>query len=265
RGLLKALTDLCAEKGYRSVAGTWLRRKIFLELAFDPFEFLGISRGILLLGDIRPGLGVLGVYFEPLLQCRFGVGLDRVGRAFRLTYAAIDAFVRVDDEHVFAFVKAVHRADFDAVGIFALNAGFSDDVSHPRLRNDQFSSGLLAQEVRSRKGSRPLSRNVFRRFCTTRGGTESKEFPRSSVLGRLSFRPALKLVVEHARGRCITPPLGKPNHFQDAHVAVEADGQDIAEPHAMAGRLLADAINADMSGLDQGGSARARFHHPRMP
>jgi hypothetical protein len=31
---------------------------------------------------------------------RLGVGLDRVDRAFRLADPAIDAFVRVDDEHV---------------------------------------------------------------------------------------------------------------------------------------------------------------------
>src|SRR6185437_12655636 len=110
RGLLKALTDLYAEKGYRSVAGTWLRRKIFLELAFDPFEFLGIGRGILLLGDIRPALGIFRIHAEPFFQSRLGIRLDRIGRAFRLTHPAIDAFVRVDDEHVLAFVKAVHRA-----------------------------------------------------------------------------------------------------------------------------------------------------------
>jgi hypothetical protein len=40
----------------------------------------------------------------------------------------------MDDQHVVALVEAVHRADFDAVGIFAFDAGFSDDVSHPKLR-----------------------------------------------------------------------------------------------------------------------------------
>jgi hypothetical protein len=41
----------------------------------------------------------------------------------------------VDDEHVLTLVEAIDRADFDAVGIFAFDAGFSDDVSHPGLRN----------------------------------------------------------------------------------------------------------------------------------
>jgi hypothetical protein len=41
----------------------------------------------------------------------------------------------MDDQHVLALVKAIHGADFDAVGIFAFDAGFGDDVGHPGLRN----------------------------------------------------------------------------------------------------------------------------------
>ena len=59
---------------------------------------------------------------------RLGVGLDRVDRAFRLADPAIDAFVRVDDEHVFALVEAVHRAHVDAVHGFAANAALIHDV-----------------------------------------------------------------------------------------------------------------------------------------
>jgi hypothetical protein len=44
----------------------------------------------------------------------------------------------MDDQHVVALVKAVHGADFNAIGIFAFDAGFSDDVSHPELRNGSF-------------------------------------------------------------------------------------------------------------------------------
>jgi hypothetical protein len=36
----------------------------------------------------------------------------------------------VDDEHVLAFIEAVHRADLDAIEVFALDAGFDDDVGH---------------------------------------------------------------------------------------------------------------------------------------
>src|SRR6185312_242363 len=40
---------------------------------------------------------------------------------------AIDAFVRVDDEHVFALVEAVHGAHVDAVHNFAANTALVDD------------------------------------------------------------------------------------------------------------------------------------------
>jgi hypothetical protein len=45
--------------------------------------------------------------------------------------AAKDAIlVGVDDEHVLALVEAIDRADLDAIGVFALDAGFIDDVGH---------------------------------------------------------------------------------------------------------------------------------------
>jgi len=117
------------------VARAGVRRKIFLEFALDPFEFLGVSRRILLLGNIRPSFGKFGVDLEPFLQARLGIRLDGVGRALRFAYAAIDAFVRMDDQHVVTLVEAIHGADLNAVGIFAFDAGFGDDVSHPGLRN----------------------------------------------------------------------------------------------------------------------------------
>jgi hypothetical protein len=36
----------------------------------------------------------------------------------------------MDDEHVLAFVEAVHGAHFNAVGVFALDAILCDDVGH---------------------------------------------------------------------------------------------------------------------------------------
>ena len=127
---------LAATGCVQSVAGTRCGRKIFLEFAFHALEILGIGRGFLLLGDVGPALGIFGIHLEPLLQTRFGIGLDGVGGSFRLANAAVDAFIRMNDQHVVALVEAVHRADFDAIGIFTLDAGFSDDVSHPGLRNE---------------------------------------------------------------------------------------------------------------------------------
>src|SRR6267378_8170778 len=135
----------------KSVTGTWSRRKILLEFAFHPLVLLGVGRGFLLLGDVRPALGIFGIHLEPFFQSGLGVGLDGIRGTFRLAHTAVDAFVRMDDQHVVAFVETVHGADLDAIGIFAFDAGFSDDVSHPRLRNGSICVVCVAQELRSRK------------------------------------------------------------------------------------------------------------------
>jgi hypothetical protein len=64
--------------------------------------------------------------FESLL----GVGPDRLGGAFGLANATINAFVRVNDEHVLALIETVDRTDFDAIHVFALDAIFQDHIGH---------------------------------------------------------------------------------------------------------------------------------------
>jgi hypothetical protein len=39
----------------------------------------------------------------------------------------------MDDQHVLAFVEAVHRADFHAIGVFAGNAVVDHDIGHGGL------------------------------------------------------------------------------------------------------------------------------------
>jgi hypothetical protein len=141
-----------------SVASAGFLGKIFLELAFHALEIFRVRGLVLLLGDVGPALGVFGVDLEPLLQARLGIRLDGVGGTFGFADAAVDAFVGMDDQHVLALVEAVDGTDFNAVGIFAFDAGFSDDVSHPGLRenwlrNDRFSGVGVAHELRSRKGT----------------------------------------------------------------------------------------------------------------
>jgi hypothetical protein len=36
----------------------------------------------------------------------------------------------MNDEHILAFIKAVHRADFDAILVLAADAGVGDNVGH---------------------------------------------------------------------------------------------------------------------------------------
>jgi hypothetical protein len=69
-----------------------------------------------------------------LLQSGLGIGPDCLNRAFGLTDSAIDAFIRVNDEHVLALVKTIDRTDFDAIHVFALDALVVDNVGHFLLR-----------------------------------------------------------------------------------------------------------------------------------
>jgi hypothetical protein len=119
----------------KSVAGTRVRGEIFIEFPLLTVKLLGIRRRFFLLGDVRPALGVFGIHLKPLFQPRLGIRLNRVGRTFRFTDATINALVRMNDEHVLALVEAIDGTYFDAVGVFAFDTGFSDDVSHPMLRD----------------------------------------------------------------------------------------------------------------------------------
>jgi hypothetical protein len=105
-------------------------REMGLEFAGHAVKLLGIGGRVALDGNVWPLGGVVGVDLEPRFEAGFGVRLDRVSWAFRLANATINAFIGVDDQHVFTFVEAVHGADFNAIHIFALNAVFSDDVGH---------------------------------------------------------------------------------------------------------------------------------------
>src|SRR5499426_1492786 len=112
----------------------------FLLLVGLTFPFLGVFRRLALDRDVGPLLGVLGIERQPFLQARFGVRLDGVDRTFGLAHAAIDALVRMDDEHVLAFVEAVDRTHFHAVHVLAADAIVVDDVGH--LNN--FLRGLIS-------------------------------------------------------------------------------------------------------------------------
>jgi hypothetical protein len=117
----------------RSVTATRFCREVFIELVGNPVEFLCLRQLILLLGDVGPFGGIFGIDLEPLVEARFGIRLDSVSRAFRFAHATIDAFVRVNDEHVLTLVEAVHRTYFNAIGVLALDAIVRDDIGHDLL------------------------------------------------------------------------------------------------------------------------------------
>ena len=114
----------------KSVTLTRFGREEFLELALDALIFIGVGRGGPAAGDVGPIGGKFGVEFQPLFKIALGIGQDGLCWAFGFAHAAIDTFAWIDDEHVIALVKAIHRAYFNTIHIFAFDAGFSDNVSH---------------------------------------------------------------------------------------------------------------------------------------
>ena len=82
--------------------------------------------------DGRPLAGEFTVELnEFLLICgNILFGIDRGFRTFRNAHGAVDAFVGIDHQKVGTFPEAVNRADINAVGAFAADAGFTDNVGH---------------------------------------------------------------------------------------------------------------------------------------
>ena len=112
-----ALTGLCGKESQ------------FIGLTVKLF---GLWQGITLDGHIWPLFGVIGIELEPRFQARLGIGLNRLGRALGLADTAIDTFIRVNDEHILAFIETIDRTDLDAVHVFALDAVFDDDIGHSK-------------------------------------------------------------------------------------------------------------------------------------
>src|SRR6201987_3501919 len=124
---------------------------MLFEFVGDALPLFSVRRRRLFCRDIWPNLRVFGIDAEPLLQTWLGVRLDRVNWAFRLAYAAIDAFVRVDDQHVFALVKTIDRANLNAVHVFAFDAIVVDDIGHLHTLDARFEALLLSHGLGARK------------------------------------------------------------------------------------------------------------------
>ena len=121
-------------RGCVSVAFARLFGKVLFELSFFAVMFFGIRQLVLFGRDVGPDFGVSGVDLQPAVQAGLGVGLDGLGRAFGFTHAAVDAFVRVNDKHVFTFIKTIDRAHFNTVCVFALDAILDDNIGHAGMK-----------------------------------------------------------------------------------------------------------------------------------
>jgi hypothetical protein len=82
----------------------------------------------------RPHIGIFSVKLDPFFHVRLCIRADRVSGALWFAHTTVDAFIRVDHQHVFTLVKTVHGADFNTVGVFAGNAVVVDDIGHRFIR-----------------------------------------------------------------------------------------------------------------------------------
>lgn len=133
------------------VAGSRIFGKIFLEFTRFAIIFIGIGRRIFFNCDVGPQLGIFRVDLDPAIHSRFGIGLDGIHGAFRFANAAVNTFIRVDDEEIFPFIKTVYRTNFNTIGVFAFDAIIDDDIGHVRsisLKNFNPLVGLSGLDVK---------------------------------------------------------------------------------------------------------------------
>lgn len=77
-----------------------------------------------------PGLRKLTVEFHPVFSALSCIWNDSFRGTFRYADTAVDAKIGVDNNHIFPFVEALDRTNFNAVSIFALYAGISNGMCH---------------------------------------------------------------------------------------------------------------------------------------
>src|ERR1700751_4996043 len=195
---------------------------MLIEFVGDALPLFSVRRRRLFSRDIWPNLRIFGIDAEPLFQTWLGVRLDRVNRAFRLAYAAIDAFVRVDDQHVFALVKAIDRANLNAVHVFAFDAIVVDDIGHLHTLDARSEALLLSHVVR---------------------GTQEGAHSRRVSAANPSAISSLSQILVKPRGRSGGPaPLDKAHYLDHPHPTIEGDRDNIAGSHHAARRVNARPI-----------------------
>ena len=87
---------------------------------------------------------------------------DRLDRALRLARAAVDALLRIDDQHPAELVDAVDRTDVHAGAIFDVDARLGDDVRHAAslARGSERRRGQLGDETGDALDERRLDEHL---------------------------------------------------------------------------------------------------------
>jgi hypothetical protein len=122
--------NLIKRQTARLIALARVGTEVFGKLVGHVHKGVGVRRCGLLSRDVGPNLRVFAIEVEPKVETRLGVWLDCVYRTFRRAPVTVDTFAGTYDEHVLALVEAIDRTDFNAIGVFALDARFVDDVGH---------------------------------------------------------------------------------------------------------------------------------------
>src|SRR5213596_2007089 len=85
-------------------AGIWREVLEFVRL---PLPLLRVRRGRFFDRNIWPDSREFRIQRQPFLKPGLAISLDSINGALRFANATVDAFVRMDDEHVLALVEAV--------------------------------------------------------------------------------------------------------------------------------------------------------------
>jgi hypothetical protein len=113
----------------------WLLFQV-LQLVFHVLPVVCVGKCVFHAGDTGPVSAKIDVDLNKLDLIRGDVffGINGVDWAFRNANCAIDAFVRVDYQEVWAFPEAIYGANIDTVSIFTLDARLCYYVGHGVVR-----------------------------------------------------------------------------------------------------------------------------------
>ena len=136
-------------------AGIWREVLKFVRL---PLPLLRVGRERFFDCNIWPDFRVFRIQRQPFLKPGFAISLDSINGAFRFANTTVDAFIRMDDEHVLALVETVHGAHLDAVHGFAANTALVDNVGQLSVLQQLAAVNSFMVSVRPR-GARSLAEN----------------------------------------------------------------------------------------------------------
>jgi hypothetical protein len=201
-----------------------------IEFAFYPVKFLGVGWRVALYRDVWPFGGVFSVDLQPLVEARLSIRFNGVGGAFGLANTAVNAFIRMDHQHVFALVKAIHGADFNTVHKFAFDAVFGDDIGHggPLLE-------LMAEEIAE------AGHLCTHFFCNS---------------SRIEF------LVEQLCSRRRAALFSFGQNLYDPHIIMDGKRKNVVWLYGMAGFCNFGAVDADVPAFDQFRGKAAMLHKP---